>query len=40
MERRTRFDENGQASEAELVGLRGALAQEVIASCPARLWTK
>jgi hypothetical protein len=32
MERRTHSDENGQASEAELAGLRGGLAQEVIAS--------
>jgi len=31
MERRTHSDENGQASEAELAGLRGGLAQEVIA---------
>src|SRR5277367_6671159 len=32
MERTTHSDENGQASEAELAGLRGGLAQEVIAS--------
>jgi hypothetical protein len=31
MERRTHSDENGQTSEAELAGLRGGLAQEVIA---------
>jgi hypothetical protein len=30
MERRTRSDENSQASEAELAGLRGGLAQEVL----------
>ena len=30
MESRTHSDENGQASEAELVGLRGSLAQEVM----------
>jgi hypothetical protein len=30
MESRTHFDENGQASEAELAGLREGLAQEVM----------
>ena len=40
MERRTHSDKNGQASEAEVAGLRGGLAQEVIASFRARLWAK
>jgi hypothetical protein len=41
MERRTHSDENGQTSEAELAGLRGGLAQEVIAILfPARLWAQ